>query len=88
METRILVKRDTICPNFAILEYIAPVCLAQRNIVTIAESHAHVGDKSRPLLKNGSFTEIGMDFKGLITITIISKIFSSIGVPEEKFCLP
>ena len=62
--------------------------MAQRNIVTVAESHAHVGDKSRPLLKMVSFLKSSSDFKGLITIApSLVKYFHSIGVPEEKLCI-
>lgn len=77
----------TLKPDFSYCRnYIAPVMLAERyGVPTVAESHAHLGHQSPPLLDMIQGLNQVSTFKGLITIhPVLKDHFCSLGAPERK----
>ncbi|SDB54928.1 Glycosyltransferase involved in cell wall bisynthesis [Desulfonatronum thiosulfatophilum] len=73
-------------PDFAFSRnYIAPVRLAAIGVPTVAESHAHVGNTSRPLLRMIQGLGELHQFKALVTIApVLRDNFATLGAPKHK----
>lgn len=65
--------------------YIAPVITARWGIPTVAESHAHVDNRTPPFLKMIVGTTQHEQFRYVITISnVLSEHYQLLGVPTEK----
>ena len=75
-----------VAPDFAYCRnYIAPVRIAQLGVPTVAESHAHVGNTSRPLLKMIKALGQNERFRSLVTIgPVLKDNFTALGAPAHK----
>jgi glycosyltransferase involved in cell wall biosynthesis len=64
--------------------YILPALSAKLGYATVAESHAHPGNRSRPLMRLVRSTQL-RSFRLLVTIADrLAENFQSLGVPPEK----
>lgn len=65
--------------------YLVPVLLSRMGIPVVAESHAHPGNSSPPLLKMVKALAQQDAFRGLVTIApILQENFMRLGVPATK----
>jgi glycosyltransferase involved in cell wall biosynthesis len=73
-------------PDFAYCRsFIAPIKLAESGVPTVAESHAHIGNTSRPLLALVKSLKENKELRGLVTIgEALKENFVSLGVPLQK----
>lgn len=68
--------------------YLVPVLLSRMGIPVMAESHAHPGNNSRPLLKMVKALAQQDAFRGLVTIApILQENFVHLGVPQDKILM-
>lgn len=73
-------------PDFVFARnYIAPIISARWDIPTVAESHAHVDNRTPPFLKMIAATQQQKQFRYLVTISdVLSEHYQSLGVPSDK----
>jgi len=65
--------------------YMAPVALSRMGVPVVAESHAHPGNSSPPLLKMVAGLRKLASFRALVTIApVLKENFTRLGVPKEK----
>lgn len=83
---QVIEVRRELCPDFAYCRsFAAPIALAKSGVPTVAESHAHVGNTQKNLLRMVAALRHIQEFRSLITIApILKENFVALGVPAEK----